>query len=119
MTTIDDHAETPDEWVRAEDASGVYRLETRELTPADEIGGEYPEFGKFLSVVTVQWHSGDDRWIDGDPLFLECPRGLSQSLVAEPPVEAGDVFAIGEPQKDNGNEWRFTTSKPDSPDDLL
>lgn len=119
MTTLNEHAETPDEWVRAEDASGVYRLETDELIPADDIGGDYPEFGKFLSVLKVEWDHGADRWVDGEAVYLECPRGLSQELVAEPPVEAGDVFAVAEPRKTDGDKWRFSTSKPDTIDDVL
>ena len=110
MTSIDDKAEAadqPDVDLARQSAPGLYRLESRDLTPADEIGtDEFPQYGDFLPVDTVNgWQ------------YIECPANLAKWLVEEG-VETGDAFRIVSVRKVDG-EWKYDAdSEPDNvPDD--
>ena len=120
MTSLEDKADSVDgaEVLLASDAAGVYRLRDDQLTSHENIrdAGAFPQYGEFLNVVQVR--AADGSWTDGDDAWLECPASLAGDLV-ERSVNAGDVFAVSDPTKGPGGNWRFTVQKPDEPQDLL
>jgi len=120
MTSLEDKADSADgaEVVLASEAAGVYRLTDDQLTSHKDIrgAGDFPQYGEFLAVIKVRAVNGD--WTEDDEAWLECPASLAGDLVKRS-VNAGDVFAVSEPSKGAGGNWRFTTQKPDEPQDLL
>jgi len=122
MTSLEDKADSGDgaEVVLASDAAGVYRLQNAQLTSHENIRGAdaFPQYGEFLETVTVRARSDRDSFYDQDSAWLECPASLAGDLV-EQSVEPGDVFAISEPTKGPGGNWRFNVQKPDDVSDLL
>lgn len=118
MTTLEDRADNePDNWRLAAESSGVYRLKTDELTDAEDIGDEWPEYGQFLEATTMNGGT-DGEWREGEDVYVECPAGLAQELL-DNDVTPGDLFAIGKPSKGQGGRWTFVVSKPETVDDLL
>lgn len=113
MTSLSDKAETTRDVRRASEAAGAYRLETDELTPADDIGSEddFPQYGDFADV-TVLGMDGSDH----DPCWLETPAGLARALL-DADVGPGDLFVVdGQPTKDDGGNWTFDVLDPDDVD---
>jgi len=97
MTSLDEKAqESPDVDLARQSAPGAYRIETWELTPADDISpeGEFPEYGEFLRVVST-----------GGEQFIECPQGLARWIV-DAGLEERDGFRIRTVQKVDG-EWEY------------
>lgn len=94
---IEDKAqETPDVDLARQSAPGAYRLESTELTDANDVTpeGDFPEYGDFLEVTGT---SGEQ--------FIECPAALARWLV-DNGIEAGDGFRIVSVQKVDG-EWEY------------
>ena len=123
MTSLEDKADSGDEpevVLASGDASGVYRLQDAQLTSHENIRDTdgFPQYGEFLEVVTVRVRTDRDSFYDQEPAWLECPASLAGDLV-ERSIEPGDVFAVSEPTKGPGGNWRFTVQKPDEPQDLL
>jgi len=120
MTSLEDKADAADgaEVLLASDAAGVYRLRDDQLTSHEDIrdSGAFPQYGEFLDVVQIR--AADGAWTDGGDAWLECPASLAGDLV-ERSVNAGDVFAVADPTKGPGGNWRFTVQKPNEPQDLL
>ena len=120
MTSLEDKADSGDgaEVVLASDAAGVYRLLDDQLTSHENIreAGGFPQYGEFLNTVTVR--ASDGIWADSGEAWLEGPASLAGDLVSQS-VNAGDIFAVSEPTKGPGGNWRFTVQKPDEPQDLL
>jgi hypothetical protein len=94
---VHDHADEPANWTRAANVSRnePITILSLDLVEAADIGGEYPQFGKFLPVE-----------IDGDETWLECPRGLSQSL-SRLGVEEGESIRVQDLSKDDDGHWQF------------
>ena len=120
MTSLEDKADSRDgaEVVLASDAAGVYRLLDDQLTSHENIRepGGFPQYGEFLNTVMVR--AADGNWHDAEDAWLECPASLAGHLVTQS-VNAGDIFAVSEPTKGPGGNWRFTVQNPDGPQDLL
>jgi hypothetical protein len=120
MTSLEDKADSGDdaEVVLASDAAGVYRLLDDQLTSHENIreAGSFPQYGEFLNTVRVR--AADGNWHDAENAWLECPASLAGDLVSQS-VNADDTFAVSEPTKGPGGNWRFTVQKPDEPQDLL
>lgn len=120
MTSLEDKADSGDgaEVVLASDAAGVYRLRDAQLTSHENIreADAFPRYGEFLDTVKVR--AANDEWTEDENAWLECPASLAGDLV-ERSVEPGDVFAVSEPTKGPGGNWRFTVQKTDDVSDLL
>ena len=119
MTSLEDKASSDGaEVVLASDAAGVYRLRDSQLTSHENIRdtGDFPRYGEFLDAVKVR--AVDGAWTESEAAWLECPASLAGDLV-DRRVETGDVFAVSEPTKGPGGNWRFTVQKPEDPSDLL
>lgn len=111
---IGDKAEASDsDEVRlARDSVGVYRLESDELTPADEIGNdEFPEYGDFIEATTTAG-GAEPEW--DTPVFVECPGSLA-SVIVELDLAIGDVFRIEGVRKNASNEWVYTVTEETDP----
>lgn len=104
MTDLNEKATSARDVVRAGELDGVtYRLQTTELTDADDIGGDddFPQFGEFLDVTAV-----DADHDDLGPRWVECPADLARELV-EAEVGAGDVFTVTDAGKTEDGAWTF------------
>lgn len=102
-----------DEVRLARDSNGLYRLESEELVPADEISDEdeFPKYGDFLSCRTTTG-GAEASW--NTPVLVECPGSLAKQLV-EMEVEEGDGFRINSARKNASGEWEYSTSE-ETPD---
>lgn len=89
----------------ARDSMGLYRLESAEITPADEISDEdqFPKYGDFLDTVTSTG-GANPAW--DEPCWLEVPAGLDEELV-KIEAEVGTVFRIQSVRKD-GQTWDYS-----------
>jgi len=103
MTTIREKAEQAERDIHltGDMAYSTYRLESKELSPADEISddGQFPQFGDFADVTIPTNGDGDDP-----ELWAEICSSLAQSLV-EQELGEGDIFRVGPTEKVDG-EWR-------------
>jgi hypothetical protein len=108
MTTIDDKAEavdSPDVHLVRDSAPGLYRLETIDLTPADELGNdEFPRYGDFVECT-------DSRM---ETCYVEVPGALAKFLANY--IEVGDWFRIVSVSKTADGEWRYDVDE--EPDNL-
>lgn len=84
-----------------------YRLESTELTPADEIGGEdeFPQYGDFLDVTALDGN-GDEL----GPRWVECPGALARCLQD---VD-GDAFQVLTVEKTEDGAFRFDVEEYDA-----
>lgn len=106
MTTIDDRAEDVPDIVLARESHGLYRLQSKELVEAEEIGepDAFPEFGQYLAVEEIT-QTGKTN----GEAFLECPRGLAKALVnAEIVVDV--EFRVENAAKNRDGHWVFQVS---------
>lgn len=112
---IKDKAESSDsrEVRLARDSIGVYRLESEELTAADEISSddEFPKYGDFLDVITAKSTSPPQV---GPELWVECPGELAATII-ELELAVGDWFRIQSVRKDANGEWTYSVEKIDDP----
>lgn len=110
MTTLEEKAEQTRDVTRADSATGAYRLESLDLTPAEDIGPEdqFPQYGDFLSVtaLTRQGNENGEQW-------LECPAGLAAALLELDPG-VGDTVVVTEASKTDDGEWTFTVESGDA-----
>lgn len=111
MTTLDDKAETPENVAHsiadAAETAAEYRIRSLELDPAEEVGtDQFPQFGDWLPAEEVR-----DGASIGD-VWVECPRGLAQELVAAE-VDEGDVFAVTAANKSPAGEWNVEVDAAD------
>jgi len=92
---LSDHAVAPPDFLLASDleAGDEFKLSNLTTMDADEIPGEYPQYGTFIECVK-----------DGLPLWVECPRDLASSLI-DAGVSPGDEFRIGSITKDQDGRW--------------
>lgn len=99
MTAIDDLADDTGDVYLARNADGmVFRLDSRETVPADELGtDEYPQYGDFAPVGVFHPPKGDFV----DDCYLEIPVQLAKTIVTLE-IETGDVFKITDVTKANG-----------------
>lgn len=104
MDLNDKASESPDVHLIRDAQYSAYRLESTELTPADEISeeDEFPQFGDFLE--TSLSEDGE-----GPPMYVECPQDVARQLV-EFDIGEGDWFRIGEAVKVDG-EWSVDVSE--------
>jgi len=119
MAELGDRAGAPDlEVILAPETAGLYRLQSRSIVPAEDIGqpGGFPEFGKFVRV--DQMDVRDGQFVAGNEALLETPLFLEQELVKLDASE-GSIFAISQPRKAEGGRWIMDVEIPDEPQDLL
>lgn len=95
---------SPDVDLARQSGPGVYRFETGDLEPADELTpeGEFPEYGDFLQVTERR----------GGTRFIECPAALAEWLVEQEPEPGGFWFRIQTVQKVDG-EWQYHVEQLD------
>lgn len=102
MTSLEEKAqETPEVRLARDSAYSAYRLESTELTDADELSdeGEFPQFGEFAE---CEIPSNGDSTAE---VYVEVPQNLAAQLV-EAGIGEGDEFRIGEVSKVDG-EWQY------------
>lgn len=91
-----EQADQPDVLLVRDSAPGLYRLETDELTDADELGtDEFPRYGDFVECV-------DSRL---EKCYVEVPSALAQFLAAQ--TEVGEWFRIVTVNKTAEGEWMY------------
>lgn len=103
MTSLEDKAEQADNEAyrvpEAAEASGRFRIESMELTSADEIGtDQFPQFGDWLPVTRVV------DGLDHGECHLECPGALARSLI-DAGAEVGTSFGVETASKNRDGEW--------------
>lgn len=108
-------ADQPEVKLARQSAPGVYRLDTDELEPADDLTGEdqFPQYGDFLKVGHPT--GGDNRFENHEEMYIECPADLARWLV-EDEVEIGDHFRILDVWKDDG-EWSYKCRMLEKPEE--
>lgn len=106
MNIGDRAEESPDVDLARQSAPGAYRLESKELTAADDVTaeGQFPEYGWFLDVTGTSGRQ-----------YIECPQGLAGWLDRNG-VEPGDGFRIITCRKVEG-AWAYEVERL-SDDDL-
>jgi hypothetical protein len=97
----------------ARDSVGLYRLQSDELTGADEISdeGEFPKFGDFLDVEVT--HGGANPSFD-DEAWVECPGSLAK-IIVELGLDVGDCFRIQSARKNPSGEWEYSVDQAEDP----
>lgn len=110
--TLADAAEEPEQFRLADDLPGVYRLVELELTPAEDIGDEYPQYGDFVLAEHPQ---------DGET-YLEAVTAFAQFLVNDDAAPQ-DVFVVERSTKPaEAESWnvegRVLRSENDVPETL-
>lgn len=102
MTSLDDLADdTGDVYLARNAERMVFRLDSRDTVPADEIGtDEYPQYGDFVPVGV--WHPPEAKFVDD--CYLEVPVQLAKTLVSLG-IESGDTFEITDVTKSNGQYY--------------
>jgi len=101
-----DAADEPDIHLVRDSAPGLYRLETDELTAADDLGNdEFPRYGDFVECT-------DSRM---EPCYVEVPGSLAKFLV-ENDIEPGQWFRIVSVSKTADGTWTYSADA--RPDDL-
>lgn len=102
MTAIDDLADDTGDVYLARNAEGmVFRLDSRDTVPADEIGtDEYPQYGDFAPVGV--YHPPKAEFVDD--AYLEVPVQLAKTIVSLG-IEDGDTFKVTDVSKQNGQYY--------------
>lgn len=97
----------------ARDSIGLYRLETEELTAADEISeeDEFPQYGDFLDCLTSTGGPNPEFNVE---VWVECPSQLAQQLVSLE-IEAGECFRIQSARKNGAGEWTYSIEEAAAP----
>jgi hypothetical protein len=97
----------------ARDSMGLYKLQSEELTGADQVTDEdeFPQYGDFLDCMTTT--GGADPSFNVE-VWVECPSQLAQQLV-DLEIDVGDVFRIKSTYKDEAGEWTYTVEESDTP----
>jgi len=111
---IGDKAEQADqdEIRLARDSTGLYRLESEELVPANEISAEdeFPKFGDFLSCRSTTG-GRNPEW--NVPVLVECPGSLAKQMVGLD-LSEGNAFRINNVRKNASGEWEYSVSEESS-----
>jgi len=100
-----EQADQPNVLLVRDSAPGLYRLETDELTNADDLGtDEFPRYGDFVKC-------SDSRL---EECYVEVPSALAQFL--DGTVEVGEWFRIVSVNKTADGEWTYSAEA--DPDNL-
>ena len=109
-----DRAEGP-ELYPASKSMGLYRLESMEEVPAEEIGtDEFPQYGDWVSVTKARQIDGVVEW--DEEAYIELPTDLDRQL-RDLDVEVGTVFRIQTVQKDREGTWQYSVTEETDPVD--
>jgi len=103
MTSLEDVASSGVDVILASELlESWYRLETTDVTEADDLSpeGEFPQYGRFLQVPEFSNIDGAER----GETHIEVPRNLAQWLVEN--ADLGDLFEVMTCEKRDG-EWFF------------
>lgn len=88
-----------------------------ELAPArevaDELGQDWPRHGEFLRAQVVTWNPEVDGYVARETmLYVECPGGLAQEIVAAGAGE-GDSLRIDRRDEKEAGRWRYDVERLD------
>jgi hypothetical protein len=98
-TDLDDYADDPVDFDRVVDLTEHrYTIKHLVVCDADEIPGEYPQYGSFMDVTRVA---------DDAEIWIETPRGLGRAI-RDAGLGSGDVIDVTDATKSSDGSWQFT-----------
>jgi len=97
-TGLDEYGREPVDFDRVDELpEHRYQIQTLTVTAAEDIPGEYPQFGRFMSVIRLS--SDSECWI-------ETPRALAREI-GDAGLGGGDVLDVEDVEKGPDGRWVF------------